>query len=607
MIEFHLLGPLEVLDGGIPVPVRAAKQRAVLAILLLRAGATVSGQRLIEELWGENPPVSARKVVQTYVSKLRHVLPPDVLVTRATGYALRVDPEVIDAACFERSLAEATGAAPDEEAAILREALGLWRGRALEDFADEPFAQAEISRLEGLRLGALERRIELDLAAGRHSAVIGELAVLVHDNPLLERPRGQLMLALYRSGRRADALRAYRDGRRLLVEQLGLEPTPLLSELERAILRQDPSLDLTAPPTSSVTLGPRPPSSPAGGLSTTDRRGSGPTSGWRPPPANTFVGRTRELEELQRLLLGSAARLLTLTGPPGIGKTRLALEVASRVRSAFRDGAAVVDLTTVHDAEFVASAGCSALGLRPAEQKHAAVDLAGYLTTKAPLLVLDNFEHVLPARGLVTSLLAQAPGLAVLVTSRSPLHVSAEQVVTVPPLTVPAADLPTDLVPRTDAVALFIDRARSVRPDFELTERTVRIMGELCAHLDGLPLAIELAAARVDLLSPRAILSRLGHRPDLLATESEAVSQRHRSLRAAVEWSYDLLDDEHKEIFCDLSVFAGGFTLDMAEAVVPGGHGRLLTAVHTLLHASLLRVEGAPGDEPRFGMLETIS
>jgi predicted ATPase/DNA-binding SARP family transcriptional activator len=608
-MEFHLLGPLEVLDQGVRVPIPAAKQRAVLAILVLRARTTVSGQRLIEELWGEHPPVSARKVVQTYISRLRQVLPAGMLVTRATGYVLCVDPAEVDATRFEHLVAEAGQVLPDVEVAVLRQALGLWRGRALEDFVDEPFAQADLSRLEGLRLAALERRIELDLAAGRHCAVTGELAVLVQENPLLERLRGQLMLALYRSGRQAEALRAYRDGRRLLVEQLGLEPSPLLSGLEQAILRQDPSLDLPASSVPSartpgqLTAALRSPPLPHGSVSNLTAQ---PRRAWRHAPVSTFVGRVPELEDLQTLLLGADPRLVTLTGPAGTGKTRLALEVAARVGSGFRDGTAVVDLTTVSDHELVASAVGSALGLRPASQQDAAADLAAYLATRAQLLLLDNFEHVLPAAGLVEWLLAQAPGLRVLVTSRSPLHVPREHVFAVPPLGVPSSGTPTDRILRTDAVALFLDRARAVRPDLELTEHTASTIGQLCAHLDGLPLAIELAAARVDLLSPRAILSRLGQGLDLLATESLAVAERHRSLRAAVEWSYALLNEEDQATFCDLSVFAGGFTMDTAEAVVSAARGRLLAAVETLLRASLLRFEGAPGDEPRFGMLETI-
>ena len=205
-MEFRVLGPFEVLDEGVVVPVSAAKHRALLAMLLLKSGTTVSGRRLIEDLW-EQPPVSARKVLQTYVSKLRQVLPDGMLLTRPAGYTLLVGPDDLDAATFHRLLIQAEGAREEDEAQLLRQALSLWRGGALEDFADEPFAQPEIARLEGLRTRALVRRCELDLQAGRHLAVLGELEALVQDHPTDERMRGQLMLALYRSGRQTDALR----------------------------------------------------------------------------------------------------------------------------------------------------------------------------------------------------------------------------------------------------------------------------------------------------------------------------------------------------------------------------------------------------------------
>ena len=242
-MEFRVLGPFEVLHEGAVVPLSAAKQRALLAMLLLKSGTTVSGSRLIEDLW-EQPPVSARKVLQTYVSKLRQVLPDGMLLTRPAGYTLLVGPDDLDAATFHRLLIQAEGAREEDEAQLLRQALRLWRGNALEDFADEPFAQPEITRLEGLRTRALVRRCELDLQEGRHHAVLGELEALVQDHPTDERMRGQLMLALYRSGRQVDALRVFRDGRRALVDQLGVEPSEPLRHLHDAILRHDPSLDL---------------------------------------------------------------------------------------------------------------------------------------------------------------------------------------------------------------------------------------------------------------------------------------------------------------------------------------------------------------------------
>jgi DNA-binding SARP family transcriptional activator len=356
VIEFRVLGPLEVLYDGRPVTIPAAKQRALLTVLLLRAGTTVPGPRLIEELWGEDAPISARKVVQTYISKLRRVLPPGVLVTRPTGYALRADPGCVDAASFERLLAEAAPADPEDEADLLRCALALWRGGALEDFADEPFAQADISRLEGLRLEALERRIELDVAAGRHAAVVGELAALVREHPFHEPLRGQLMLALYRAGRQDEALGAYQEGRRLLVDQLGVQPSLPLRRRQQAILRGEDWVD----PPGAPGLQRRPGSATAAVPRTREAGRGGDAPG---RTRSRLVGRARELAELQDLLLRH--RLVTLIGPAGIGKTRLALEASARMREAFPDGRFVVDLTTLQDPRLVAPAACSALGSGP--------------------------------------------------------------------------------------------------------------------------------------------------------------------------------------------------------------------------------------------------
>lgn len=608
LMRYRILGPFDVIDRGVHVAIPAAKQRCVLAILLLHAGSTISGRRLVEELWGEHPPVSARKVIQTYVSKLRQVLPRGVLLTQATGYTLRVHPDDLDAAHFERLVAEADVAPPREEADILRRALGLWRGRALEDFADEPFAQGEIVRLEGLRRTVLERRIELDLADARHSVVVGELSALVRENPWDERLRGHLMLALYRSGRQTEALDVYRDGRRILVEQLGVEPTPQLRGLEQAILRQEPALDLPEPAAQPGSERRRAPYAQALDAKpyAADQRRAETQRRWTLPAATSFVGRGEELGMVRALLLQSRVRLLTLTGPAGTGKTRLALEAASALEADYPDGAAVVDLTMVRDHELVASVACSALRLRPGDGHDAAADLARFLSAREQLLVLDNFEHVLLAADLVAYLLTQASGLTVLATSRSPLGVRAERVLTVSPLPVPSKDLPADLVAGFDAVALFTDRARAVAPGFSPSGPTTSTIGQLCARLDGLPLAIELAAARADLLSPRAMLSGLGRRLDLLTSDSVARPERHRSLRTAIEWSYELLDDDQKEIFCDLSAFAGGFTVGTAVSVVASGQGRVLDAVRSLRNASLLRSEGAAGDEPRFGMLQTV-
>jgi predicted ATPase/DNA-binding SARP family transcriptional activator len=597
-MEFLILGPLEVLVDGHPVPVPAAKQRAVLAVLLLAGGSTVPSWRLAEQLWQE-PPVSARKVVQTYVSKLRQLLPSGMLVTHQTGYALHAPPDDVDVRRFEHLLAEAGRAEPRREAGLLAEALALWRGPALLDFVDEPFARAHIARLEAMRLSAYERRLELDLADGRHESVLAEARSLVQANPFNERLRGQLMLALYRCDNQSEALEVYRAGRRTLVEQLGVEPAPALRRLEEAILRQDPGLDLVGAARGGV---PRP--AARAGSRPARRDGVPPPQAGRPRSAGSLVGRTKDLEQLRTLLHERQVRWVTLTGPAGVGKTRLAVEAAALLGQQYDDGWAFVDLARVTGAALVASEICSTIGVSVDSARTADDVLAQVLPTRKQLLVLDGFEHVAPAAKPAGALVAEAPGVTVIATSRVRLDAREEREYAVDTLDVPRADAPLPVVAAADAVVLFVERAREVRPDLALTASTAAQVAELCRHLDGLPLAIELAAARADVLSVRGLLARLDRRWELLATGSGRLPARQHSLHAAVDWSYRLLEPETRAGFCDLAVFTGGFTVDTAESVVR--RGRLLDLVTSLRNASLLRAAGAPGDEPRFAMLETI-
>ncbi len=581
-MEFGILGPLELEDDGRSVALPAAKHRALLAILLLHANELVSSDRLIEELWAGQPPPSARKTLQTYVSKLRQVLGGAALVTRPAGYELRVEPGRLDLHRFERLVAESREAAPREAAAKLRDALALWRGPALADIAYEPFAQAEIARLEELRLSALEERIEADLALGRHRELAGELEALITEEPLRERLRGQLMLALYRSGRQAEALDAYRRARQTLVEELGIEPSPALQQLERRILAQDPELDFTP-------LEPEP--APPG------RERPAPT---RRTPTTSFVGRRKELRELKGLLSRDGVRLLTLTGAGGSGKTRLALEATGGL------DATVIELASIGDPRLVATTIASALGLRESPGRGAAEALAVFLRQRQTLLVLDNFEQVLEAGSLLADLLDAAPGLKLVVTSRAPLRLAAEQLYLVPPLELPAREARPERLRRAEAVQLFVERAQTARADFELTAFNADAVAELCVRLDGLPLALELAAARIRVLSPRAIVARLGRRLDLLKAESPDAPARHRTLRAAIDWSYELLSAQEQSLFASLGAFVGGFTLDGAEAAAGEIGLDVIDGVESLLASSLVRAERTAADEPRFGMLETI-
>ena len=580
-MDFRILGPLEVVADGRVVRLNAAKPRALLAILLLHANEPVSSDRLIDDLWAGRPPATAAKVLQTYVFQLRKALGDARIVTRPTGYELSVDPTRLDLHRFERLVIEARGAAPPAGAQNLRDALALWRGPPLADFTYEPWAQAEIGRLEELRLEALQERIDADLALGRHADLIGEVELLVAQHPLLERPRGQLMLALYRSGRQADALEAYRDARETLVAQLGIEPGSALRHLEQAILNQDPALDVS----------PRPPARALRALST------------------SFVGRKRELREIRALLLRPDVGVLTLTGAAGTGKTRLAVEVAAGVDNDFPGGVVLVELAPIADADLVATTIAGALGLGEGLERGSLEALVASLRGRRALLVLDNFEQVLDAAAMLTELLAGAPGLTLLVTSRAPLDISQERIYPVAALQLPDPShaLEVDRLRRTEAVRLFVARARDIRPDFELSELNADAVAELCVRLDGLPLALELAAARIKLLSPRHVLERLGVKLEVLKAEPGAgLPERHRTLRAAIEWSYDLLGAEEQALFTSLGVFVGGFTLDGAKAIAGDLEHDVVAGVESLLNNSLLRTAPMAAGEPRFGMLETI-
>jgi predicted ATPase/DNA-binding SARP family transcriptional activator len=544
-MQYRVLGPLEVRDGEESLPLAGAKQRALLALLLLHANRVLSRDRLIDELWGDEPPATAVTSLQVYVSRLRKVLPADRLLTRPPGYVLEVEPDELDLRRFERLLAEgheALAADDAERAAIvLHQALELWRGPALAEFAFEPFAQAEIGRLEDLRLAAVEERIEADLALGRHADLIGELEALIAENPHRERLRGQLILALYRSGRQAEALQAYQAARRAL-DDLGIEPSEELQRLEKAMLTHDSALETAAieSPRNPTNL---------------------PVQPW------PLVGRERELADLLELL--EANSLVTLTGGGGSGKTRLALEAAAQLVDSFPDGVWFVSLAAVREAALVEPTIAQVLGARD--------ELREFLSGKQLLLILDNLEQLLPDVAPVVA----AFEANVLATSRERLNVSAEQEYAVPTL------------PLDDGVALFTQRARQLRPAFEPDENAAKIV----RRLDGLPLAIELAAARVNVLSASAILERLDKRLRLLTGGARDAPKRQRTLRATFDWSYELLTTEERGPFARLAVFTGGCTLAGAEQVC----ATELDTLASLVDKGLVLHRG-----DRYLMLETI-
>src|ERR671930_2384232 len=566
--KFRLLGPLEVTVDGEPVALGGQKQRALLATLLLEPKRIVSGEPLIDAVWGEIPPETALNTVQDYIAQLRKLLPAGALETVPPGYRLVVDSATIDLFEFVRLCEEGRSELASGDAATatetLRAALGLWRGPALADLASVPFAQTEILRLEELRTAAYEDRIDADLALGRHDQLVPELEVLVAQHPLRERLRGQLMLALYRAGRQADALAAYQRARTTLVEELGIEPGEALRKLERAILAHDPSLDL-APP---GRVAPR----------------------RVPTPVQPLLGRAREVATLSDLVRDAGTRLVTLTGPGGIGKTSLALELARRLAPEFADGAAVALLATLEDPALVARTILEALGM-PETGRDPEEDLARALAGAELLLLVDNFEQVLPAASALARLLAASPSLKVIVTSRAPLHIAGEHEFPVPPLT------------EDEAAELFVTRAQAANTRFALSEENAGAVAELCTRLDGLPLAIELAAARSKLLPPAALLARLGNRLELLSGGRRDAPRHQQTLRMTLDWSYDLLDPDAQRLFAQLAVFAGGCTLASAEAVCRMD-GPILEGLGALVDESLLGQREL--GEPRFAMLQLV-
>ena len=586
-MEFRVLGPLEVIHDDCVVVLSAAKPRALLAMLLLRANEFVSNDRLIDDLWEDEPPATAGKVLQTYVSQLRRVLGRETIETGPAGYRLRVDPARFDLLRFRRLVADGTGGEPEQVASRLREALALWRGEPLVEFAHQAWARVEAERLDAGRLDALEQRIEADLASGRDRELIDELERLVGAHPLRERARGQLMLALYRAGRQADALAAYRAAREASVETLGLEPGASLRNLERAILHQEPSLD---------RMPPRPP--------LRECRSAG-----LPVRTTSFVGRARELEEIRERLVVGAAPLLTLTGPPGTGKTRLAIEAATGLTDAFPDGIVVVELAPLRDPALLVTTIASALGMSEESERPPVDIVASALRGRRLLVVLDNFEQLIPAAALLSDLLDHVGETRFLVTSRAPLDIPGERLYPVPSLALPDPTHPPHVVHlrQVEAVRLFAERSQAARPDFVLSDKNVGAIAELCVRLDGLPLALELAAARVKILTPSAILQRLDAQLERLRAEpGSGAPQRHRTLWAAIDWSYALLEPTEQRLFASLGAFVDGFTLGAAEAVAADPELDVVEGVESLLRNNLVRTDTMAGGEPRFGMLETI-
>ncbi len=566
---FSVLGPLEVRDGDALVPLGGSRQRAVLALLLLAAPRLVPGDRVITEIWGVDPPDGARDSLYTYVSNLRGAIERDRIVRADGGYRLVLrDDDAIDAARFESQLVEARramGADADRAVVLVTRAMALWRGQPYQGL-DLPSAAPESARLTEIRLRGLEDRAEAELRAGRVPEV-GEVQMLTVEQPYRERFWELLARALYRAGRQAEALAALAQLRRTLADDLGIEPAAAIARLEERILVQDPTLDATGPgPGTNV-----------------------------PVPLSSFVGRTAELEALESRVVHD--RLVTLAGSGGAGKTRLAIELCGRLAGGFADGVWLADLARLPGPDGVAEAVAAAVGV--AGLPSADASLVDWARSRRALLVLDNCEHVIgPVAEVASRLLSTSPGLRVLATSRRPLDVPGEVVVALEGLGTALAGEPPG-----EAEQLFCARATAVRPDFVLDGENGAAVTEVCRHLDGLPLAIELAAARCDALSPQEIAGHLADRFRLLRTPHP---QRdvHASLRASLDWSLDLLTPDQRRAFDLLGVFDGPFTAESAAAVLQVPPLEVTELLRGLVDASLLSAQ--PGPVSSYRMLETV-
>ncbi|MFE3170912.1 BTAD domain-containing putative transcriptional regulator [Amycolatopsis sp. NPDC059235] len=579
-MRFGILGPLAVSsDDGEPVRVPEAKVRTLLAVLLVHEGRPVSADRLADDLWGDQLPGNPVNTLQTKVSQLRRALEGAepgqgrALVHQAPGYVLRIEPEALDVGRFRALIAAASTAEdPQSKVTLFTEALALWRGPALAEFADEPFAQPVIQRLEEDRLVAQENLADARLALGEHAALTAELADLVGRHPLRERLRALQVRALYAAGRQSEALASYDELRRRLADELGLDPGSELAALHRSILAQDPALTAVVPQL--------------------------------PVPLTELVGRTAAVRAVSTLV--SESRLVTLTGPGGVGKTRLALETAHRLGGDFAAGAWLVELTGMdrHECalsqcppiEWVVEAIAATLGIRDAAVPSPADPverLAESLRGKETLVVLDNCEQLIePVAALTARLLAAAPGLRILATSREPLGIAGETQFPVPPLD------------HDSAAQLFT--ARVADTGFTVDSSDAAAVAEICRKLDGLPLALELAATRVRALGVPELLRRLDDRFRVLDTTRRGVPARQQTLRAMIDWSWELLSEQERLVLQRLSVHTEDCALDAAEAVCAGDgveEGEVLGLLAKLVDRSLV----VPANNARYRLLESVA
>lgn len=578
-----MLGSFEVrTDDGVMADVPGARLRALLIALALEPGHVVPKARLVDWIWGEHPPSDEANALQRLVSRLRKALPEGSVEGQTNGYRLTVEPDAIDAVRFERLLRQASNDEDPRRVQLLREALGLWRGAAMQDIGLEDSAafDAAVTRLEGLRLTAMEDRFEAEVSLGHGAELVTELTDLVAANPMRERLVAALMRALVAAGRDSDALLTYERTREALADALGVDPSPELSALHVALLRGE--------------LG---------------RREETRKTNVR-AELTSFVGRDADVGAVRGLI--AEHRLTTLIGPGGSGKTRLATETARTMVGDLPDGVWLVELAASGANSDVAQAALTGLGLRDAllGSSPSADPMDGLITAmreREALLILDNCEHVIEAAArFADRVLGECRRLRILTTSREPLGITGEALWQVAPLAVPT-DANLAEFAASPAVRLLRDRAGAVRQDLGIDEHTKALMVRICRALDGMPLAIELAAARLRTMTIEQLANRLDDRFLLLTGGSRTALPRHKTLRAVVDWSWELLTDAERMVLRRLSVFSGGASLEAAERVCVGDsveQDQMLELLTSLAEKSLLATEG--DDAPRYRMLTTI-
>ncbi|MGI5221513.1 BTAD domain-containing putative transcriptional regulator [Nocardia sp. CA-290969] len=609
-MQIALLGPLEIrADDGGSIEVPGARLRALLIALALEPGRVVQKTTLVDWIWGEQPPADAANALQALVSRLRRVLPDGTLDGESGGYRLAVDPNAVDAVRFEQLLDRARGGSDAHRAELLHEALGLWRGAPMQgvEVRDSEAVDAVITRFEGLHLAALEDFYDAEISLGRGAQLVSELTELVTRNPVRERLVAGLMRALGAAGRGSEALIVYQNAREALADTLGVDPSPELSALHVALLRGEVGAPDSEPHTNLRA------------------------------ELTEYIGKYADIAAVRDLLANH--RLTTVTGPGGSGKTRLALETARTLLDDLPDGAWLVELAAVGrnsdgpegpgSAMSIAQAAIAALGLRDALLGGAPAEpmdrLIAAVRDRETLLILDNCEHVIESvAAFAHRLLGECRRLRILATSREPLGITGEALWQVEPLALPAEGADPGEIETSPAVRLLRDRAGAVRQDLAGDPRTLATMARICRALDGIPLAIELAAARLRTMSLDQLANRLDDRFRLLTGGSRIALPHHRTLRAVVDWSWELLSDAERMVLRRLAVFSGGASLEAAEQVCaavgagdPGGQAvaigpwEVLELLTTLTEKSLLIAteRGVPGEQGglRYRMLDTIA